>query len=182
MITLQRLKMPRPNSGSSRRARARALSLIEVVASTMIVGLMTVAALNGLGATTRSSDTTGNRAVAIGLADELLAEILQAAYQDPSQTPVFGLESGESATLRSGFDDVDDYDGWNYSPPRYRDGTPMPDRDEWRHRVSVRYVVPSNPTQFAGSDQGAKRIQVTVEHRGKVLAEQYALRTNTDEK
>jgi len=158
----------------------RGLSLIEVVASTMIVGLMAVAALNSLGAATRSSESIGNRAVALGLADELMSEILPAAYSDATQTPVFGRESGEPSGPRAAFDDVDDYHGWDQSPPQYRDGTTMPDRADWRHRVEVSFVVPNNPTQTSASDQGAKRIQVVVEYRGQILAEQVAVRTDTE--
>ena len=50
--------------------------------STLIVGLMTVASLHTLGAATRSSMSTGDRAVALGLADDLMAEILAAPYDD----------------------------------------------------------------------------------------------------
>src|SRR5687768_7072607 len=89
-------------------AQRAALSLIEVVASTMIVGMMSVAALNSLGAATKSSQSIGNRAVALGLADELMAEIVQENYEEPTQTVTFGRESGESATVRSTYDDVDD--------------------------------------------------------------------------
>ena len=158
----------------------RALSLIEVVASTMIVGLMAVAALNSLGAATKSSESIGNRAVALGLADELMSEILQTAYSEPTSTPVFGPEGAESAGPRSAFDDVDDYHGWSKSPPQYRDGTAMPDRADWRHRVQVRYVVPGNPSLNTASDQGAKQIRVTVEYRDQVLAEQFAVRTDVE--
>jgi MSHA pilin protein MshD len=164
------------------RASRRALTLFEVVASTMIVGMMAVAALNALGAATKSADSIGNRAVALGLADELMSEIVQAAYNDPNQTPILGRESGEAATPRSGFDDVDDYTGWNQSPPQYRDGTIIPDRTNWRQKVTIAYVQPGNPTLATpgNADQGAKRINVTIEFNGKVLAEQYAIRSNTD--
>jgi type II secretory pathway pseudopilin PulG len=165
----------------TKNSQRTALSLIEVVASTMIVGMMAVAALNSLGAATRSSQSIGNRAVAMGLADELMAEILQAPYEDPVQTPVFGRETGESASPRSAFDDVDDYDGWNQSPPQYRDGTTIPDRADWRQRVEIRRIAPSDPTLISGTDQGAKRIYVSIEYNGQILAEQYAVRTNTDE-
>lgn len=158
----------------------RALSLIEVVASTMIVGMMAVAALNSLGAATRSSESIGNRAVALGLADELMAEIMQAPYEDPSQTVAFGRETGEAASPRSEFDDVDDYDGWDKKPPQYYDGTTMPDRAKWRHRVRIRRVSPSDPTQISATDQGSKRIQVFIEFDNQVLAEQIAIRTNAD--
>jgi prepilin-type N-terminal cleavage/methylation domain-containing protein len=159
----------------------RGLTLVEVVASTMIVGLMAVAALNSLGAATRSSEWIGNRAVAQGLADELLAEILQTAYAEPSGSLAFGPDGAESVGPRSAFDDVDDYNGWNTSPPQYRDGTAMPDRAEWRQRVEVDRVEPTDPTQSTASDEGAKRIRVLIEYRDQVLAEQIAVRTNIDQ-
>ncbi len=158
----------------------RALTLVEVVASTMIVGMMCVAALNSLGAATRSSESIGNRAVAAGLADELMAEILQASYSDPNDTPVFGTEGSESAGTRAGYDDIDDYNGWNQSPPRARDGTLIPNRTNWRQRVTVNYVIPATPSQSSESDQGVKRIKVTIEYQNTILAEQTAFRTNTD--
>lgn len=164
---------------SSPRARA-ALTLVEVVASTMIVGMMCVAALNSLGAATRSSESIGNRAIAAGLADELMAEIMQANYSDPNDTPVFGTEGSESSGTRAGYDDIDDYNGWNQSPPRARDGTQMANRTGWRQRVTVAYVVPSTPSVTSVTDQGVKRVKVTIEYNGKTLAEQTAFRTNSD--
>src|SRR5262245_53562934 len=177
------LRTSQPNLKSKiRNPKSGGLTLFEVVASTMIVGMMAVAALNALGAASKSANSIGNRAVALGLADELLSDVVRTAYGDPNQTPVFGRESGEAATPRSGFDDVDDFDGWNQSPPQYRDGTVIPDRTNWREGVQVAYVQPANPTQATPSnaDQGVKRIKVTIECNGKVLAEQYAIRTNSD--
>jgi hypothetical protein len=43
-------------------------------------------------------------------------------------------------------------------------------------------VVPSNPTQTSATDQGAKLIRVTIEYENQILADQYAVRTNTDDK
>jgi hypothetical protein len=164
-----------------RQPKSRALTLVEVVASTMIVGLMAVATLNGLAAATKSSNSIGNRAVAAGLADELLSEILMQPYSDPNGSAVFGRESGEAAGPRSAFDDVDDYNGWNASPPQYRDGTTIPDRTLWRQRVTIARVVPSNPTQTTNTEQGAKQIRVTIEYQNQVLADQIVVRTDTDQ-
>jgi type II secretory pathway pseudopilin PulG len=160
--------------------RSRGLTLVEVVASTMIVGLMAVATLNALGAATKSANSIGNRAVAAGMADELMSEIMMQSYSDPDGSPIFGRESGES-NVRSAFDDVDDYNGWNASPPQYRDGTTIPDRTGWRQRVTVAYVVPTTLTQTSATDQGAKGIRVQIEYQNVVLADQYALRTNLDD-
>src|ERR1700753_4295784 len=95
----------------------RGMSLIEVVAATMIVSLMAVATLNGLGAATKSAESIGNRAIAVGLADELMSEIIQQPYSDPDGSNFFGHEAGEATSPRSAFDDVDDYNGWNGSAP-----------------------------------------------------------------
>jgi type II secretory pathway pseudopilin PulG len=160
----------------------RALTLMEVVASTLIVGMLAVATLNGLGAATRSADSIGNRAIAAGLADEMLSEIVQQPYSDPDGSAVFGQEGGESASPRSAFDDVDDYDGWTASPPQYRDGTTIPNRANWRQRVQITRVVPSDPSQTTNIDQGAKRVRVTIEYQNQVLADQSAIRTESDEK
>lgn len=159
----------------------RGLSLIEVIASTMIVGLMTVAALDSLGAATRSAESIGNRAVALALADELMSEIVQLPYEDPTQTVVFGREPGEAASPRAGFDDIDDYKSWNQSPPQYRDGADIPDRTRWRQRANVRLVSPTSPWIVSAADQGAKLIRVVIQFDGVTLAEQTAIRTNTDE-
>jgi type II secretory pathway pseudopilin PulG len=157
------------------------LTLTEVVVSTMIVGMMTVAALNGLGSATRSSELSGNRGIALGLADSLQAEILATAYSDPNGAPTFGLEPGEAAP-RVNFDDVDDFNGWNQMPPKAADGTTIPDRANFRQRVTVDRVVPATPTQTTpGTDLGVKRIRVTIECDGVVLAEHTAIVTNTDE-
>src|SRR5215216_1322455 len=78
-----------------RYPKSRGLTLIEVIASTMIVSLMAVAALNALGAATKSANSIGNRAVAAGLADELMSEIMVQSYGDPDGSPIFGHESGE---------------------------------------------------------------------------------------
>jgi len=166
----------------TRRGR-RAMSLMEVVAATLIVGVMSVVALNGLGAATRSAESIGNRAVALGLADDLMAEILPMAYRDPDDTPTFGPEGAESAGPRSTFDDFDDFHGWDQSPPQDRDGATIPNRTDWRRRVLVGYVLRDDPMQATAgsSDQGAKRIRIIVEYRGQVLAEQVAIRTDSDE-
>ena len=126
----------------------RGLSLIEVVASTMIVGMMAVATLNSLGAATKSSNSIGNRAVACRTGRRADVGNHAAALQRSDGSTVFGRESGESAIAPSAFDDVDDYDGWNASPPQYRDGTTIPDRTNWRQTRRDPCVVPTNPRRL----------------------------------
>jgi MSHA pilin protein MshD len=161
----------------------RALSLLEVVVATLIVGVMAVVALNALGAVTRSSVSFGNRAIALGLAEDLMAEILQADYSEPDDTPAFGREGSETASPRSQFDDVDDFHNWNRLPPQDRNGATLADRADWRRRVTVEQVSANNPTQVVANstDTGVKRIHVFVEYQDEVLIELVALRADTDQ-
>jgi prepilin-type N-terminal cleavage/methylation domain-containing protein len=160
----------------------RALTLVEVVCASMIVGLMAVAALNSLGAATRSALSTGNRAIAAGLADELITEAVQLAYRDPDEPPVFGPEGGEADGPRALFDDIDDYNGWDEDPVESAAGVAVADRDKFRRRATVAYVTPNNPTlaTAGNTDLGVKRIRVTVEYDGHVLAEQLAVMTDVN--
>ena len=172
---------PLRRSVDAARPSKRGLSLIEVVVSTMIVGVLMVATLNALGAATSSSRTSGNRSVAIALADDLMAEILKAKYVDPGSSPVFGPETGESGTSRAAFNDVDDYNGWSEQPPQAHDGTQMTDRSDWQRRVTVERVTASDPTATSSSETGVKRITVDVDYKGTNMIEQTALRTDTDQ-
>ena len=91
-----------------------------------------------------------------------MAEILQARYEDPNDPPAFGLETGESTTPRTGYDDVDDFDGWSVSPPQARDGSIMPNSEGWTRVVRVRWVDTLDPTTELSSETGLKKIEVEV--------------------
>jgi len=149
----------------------RGFSLIEAVLSVVIVGGLLVAAMNTLGAGTTAEYTTAERSRALLLAEDLMSEILQQAYEEPSLPPgSFGRGSDESATGdRSGFDDVDDYHGWSASPPERRDGTPIAWASGFTRTVEVHRVDASDLNLVSGSDTGVKRIRVTVTRGGKEL-------------
>jgi MSHA pilin protein MshD len=167
--------------GGAARQPNRGLTLVEVVVSMMIVGVLMVAELNALGSAMSSSESAGNRAVALGLADDLMAEIVKAKYVDPGSSPTFGPETGESGTSRAAFNDVDDYDGWSEQPPQAKDGTAMTDRSDWRRRVTVDWVTASDPTTTSTSETGVKRIRVDVDFKGTNVIEQTAIRTDSDQ-
>lgn len=165
-------------SHSRHRRRMLAFTLVEVMMSVIIVGVMFVAALNTVGHTRISEYKISERYRGLLLAQDLMAEILQQAYSDPSGTYVFGTESGEGTSDRMDFDDVDDYHDWSQSPPQRRDGTVIPDLTGWGRSVAVLWVNPDNLPQTSGSDQGAKRMTVTVTHNGLPVASVFAFRTS----
>jgi hypothetical protein len=130
-----------------RGTRSRsAFTIEEASLSTLIVGVMFVAALNTVGA----SRVTLYRASQVGrgqlLARLLTAEILEQSYKDPDGAPVFGREANESASPRTGWDDVDDYDGFSETPPTARDGTALADSTGWKWTARVEWVDPAAPS------------------------------------
>jgi hypothetical protein len=145
------------------------MTLVEVTVSTLIVGAMAVASLNALGAATRSSVDAGKRGIATTLATDLMTEILEADYVEPGSGEVFGPEANEEAEgNRSLFDDVDDYDGWQASPPQDKDGNPLANRTGWRRQVTVEHVdIDDLENAVLPSDsRGVKRITVEVYQDG----------------
>ena len=151
------------------RRRRAGLSLLEVIISSLLVGVVLVSSMGSLGAAFRAASATKDRGRAILLADGLMAEILQTRYRDPGASPVFGPESGETGATRAAFDDVDDYDDWTETPPQTRSGTVLTAFNGWTRSVVVQNVDSSNlQTVLADSaDSGVKRITVTVS-RGSV--------------
>ena len=157
---------------------APAFTLVEAAISTVVVGMVLVAALNTVGAARVGEYKIAERSRGLLLAQDLMAEILQQEYEDPDDPVTFGTESGEQTSNRTDFDDVDDYDGWSASPPQHRDATEMSDLQGWERSVQVVWVDPADLSQTVGSDQGAKRMIVTVTHNGLPVASVFALRTS----
>jgi type II secretory pathway pseudopilin PulG len=152
-------------------------TLVEAAISTVIVAVMFVAALNTVGA----ARVAQHKASLVGrgrmFAESLMAEICLQSYQEPGATWVFGREAGESDTIRTAYDDVDDYHGWTESPPTAKDGTALPNSADWRRAVTVEWVNALDPTQVSGTETGAKRITVVAAFRNVPQATVVAVRT-----
>jgi len=151
-------------------------SLIEVAVSSLLVGSVLVAALSTVGAVLRFRSTTSDTARGALLATDLLAEIQSQPYSDPNQTPVFGRESGE--TTRSQFDDVDDYHNWAETPPANRPGTSLSGFAGWSRSVTVVRAQRNSPSLNSGTDEGLKRIKITVLKNGVTIQVIEALKAN----
>lgn len=162
-------------------AAKRALSMIEVALSTVIIGVVLLSAMNMVGAAGTSMSSMANRATGTLLAEQLMAEILEQAYEDPSLGPgSFGVEAGEAvAGDRSLYDDVDDYYEWSASPPQNKDGSLITDRSNWRRSVAVDYVNPTDLTQTLESNSGVKRVTVMVSFNSVLVSKMVALRADT---
>lgn len=155
----------------------RGFTMIEGVLSTIVVGVMMVAAVRVVTLARVIQFRNANRAQGSFLAQSLLSEILAKAYEDPT-SPVFGVESGESVATRDGLDDVDDYQGWIEKPPKEANGPTMSSMGQWGREVRVERVDPAN---VAGPDAlletGAKRITIRVTFRDVPVFSVVAVRT-----
>lgn len=159
---------------------SRSVTLIEVVISTVIVSVMLASALQAVGAARVGWNKLNERNVGMLLAQDLMAEILQQDYADSAYGPDSSIGPGadEAATgNRSLYDDVDDYHGWQASPPQYKNGTPIAWATGYQRAVTVVWVNPANPSLAVGSPSGAKRITVTVRRNGLDVATLVAIRT-----
>lgn len=167
----------RAKAGGSLRGRVRAFSLAETAVSTIVVGVMLVAALNTVGASRVSQRKTGDRTRGMLLAQQMMTEILQQHYEEPGGGG-FGLNGGEAGDgSRSLWDDVDDYDGWSASPPERKNGTVMANFGGWERNVSVDRVKPDDLQSPTGTERGVKRITVIVKRNNVPVASLVAIRT-----
>ena len=159
--------------------KRRGGTLVEVMISALIVGVLIVPTLRMLGSVAASYSRRGNQDLAQKLAEDLLSEIMQARFADSDiNSGVLGPETNESNVNRLQFDDVDDYHARIEQPPQRRDGTPLNDYSAFRREVTVTYVDPANPDVVSYSPTMLKRIQVLVTQNGQESAV-YGLRAAT---
>jgi MSHA pilin protein MshD len=151
-----------------------AFTLVESLICIIIVGVMLTAALRAVGASSATQAKASNRAVGGMLAQSLMDEILQQAFEDPT-SPSFGPEPGE--TSRALYNDVDDYNNLTETPPKNLDGTAISNLSGWSRSVLVEWANLSNLNQHVTSDTGIKRITVTVTRNSQTIATRIALRT-----
>ena len=145
-----------------RHFQRSAFNMMETVVSITLVSLLLVGSLNTLAFSTITTarDLDGLRA--LGLAEQLFSEISALNYVDPVETTTtFGREPTEtSTTVRTDWDDVDDYNGLKESTLRYRDGTVIPSLAGWVRQVTVTGVVPL--TLASSTDITGPLRQVTI--------------------
>jgi len=147
------------NSSINRR---HGYTLVEVVVSSLIVGVVLVGSMNVLGGSLRTNRVASSKAEGPNLAHQLMSEILALPYEDPEEPDgIIGQESGESGGSRVDFDDLDDYDGWNKNSPETKDGIPVSGADGWERAVLVKHFDPSTGGAIA-ADTGVKAITVRV--------------------
>lgn len=154
-------------------------TIIETALSTVVIGLMLVAALQTVGASKLAQHRNADRARAVHLASLLLAEITAQAYEEPDVVKLFGPEPAELLPgNRSLYDDVDDYEGLSETPPRDRAGVAVTGFSGWTLTVKVQWVSPTNPATPSLIETGAKLITVTAIKNSIPYVRLHSIRTS----
>lgn len=159
---------------------APAFSLVETAIATVLVGGLFVVAMNMVGASRMTQARYADREHALILAEDLLNEILVLPYEDPDGGGggvALGIEVGELLSLRSSFDDADDYHGRSASPPTDRDGNTVPGAERFSRSATVQWVGLDDAKTVSPTATGVKKVTVTVSLAGRNLAELSGLRT-----
>jgi len=113
--------------------------------SALVLGILLISFTLVFSVGRREIDKTGERRIALLLAQQMMEEIKFQDYQDqypPDNEP----------EPRSNFDDVDDYHNWSKSPPQYMDGVSMdgtgdtPNYTDYQRSIIIQYIDDDNYT------------------------------------
>ena len=154
------------------------LGLVESVMAVMLTGIVLVSAMRVLGTVRAGELNEQRRAAALALAEGLMEEIVDKPYQESSSGDTIGPEADEITGTRSAFDDVDDFDGWNATPPQDRAGTVLTGFDDYGRSVAIAWVDPDDLTTTSSTSTGIKRIIVEVTYKSRAVVTVVAYRTD----
>lgn len=151
--------------------------LVEVLVSSILVGVVMVAALNTVGSSLRTQRASIEESLGELLAERLLSEVLALPYADAqNSSAACGRDSGEAAGARPVWDDCDDFKGFSETPPTDLVGAPIAGATGWTWGVDVKWIDSS----FGATslfDLGLKKITVTVTSPGAVVTTRTALKS-----
>lgn len=161
----------------SRTSRS-GITLIECAGASIILGLMITAGLRAAAGAGAAQAISARSLTGSLLAEGLVNEVTALAYVEPSGSATLGLDSGEVASDKTTFDDVDDFDNWTESPPKAPGGTAISGMSRWTRSVRVYRALASAPDSNSATESGLKRIEVSVSYAGKVVYKLNALRAS----
>lgn len=167
-----------------------AFTLIEAVAALALTVIAGAALLLGVGSSLQTTNDTLKRAIADGMAEQLLDEVAGARYMEYGCNPYDAYLQPGGAEAETGtrerFDDIDDYNGFRSQPPVDSWGVPLGEDDgegaqrhpgfrapegffdRWQEEIDVFYVSESDLTTRLPpgqvSDYRAIRVRVFYVH------------------
>lgn len=150
----------------SRHGREGGMTLVEVVIAIVVIAIAVGAVLGVLSRSVEHSADAMLTSQAVSIAEAYAEEIALKAFADP--------DGSDGETLRSGFDDVDDYDGLVDNGAADQFGTPIAGLEGYT--VSIAVTPSAALPSVAATD--ALRVDVRVRFPGFVDFTLSAYRTN----
>lgn len=178
---------------SRRRGCARALTLLETLLTTIIVGVAITALVKQVFFTAQQNAWTQRVQVGTLLAENVREMMAGLPFSDPSNgTQTFGPEGGAGGERLATYNDVDDFDGFDSTVrPELGSGSPVgvvdaarrvitqakaggggeevpPEWRNWRQQIAVDPVDPMNLNVVYPKPQTARvcvRVTVTIGYR-----------------
>jgi len=146
-------------STAQQHTRAPGFTLVEVLMAAAIMGILFVALMEALRTGLQMLEQSQRTTVASVLAEEVYQMTLALPVADPQEPTHWGAEAGESAP----FDDVDDFDGAVFSPPRNADGNVIAGMEDYEQQVTVVSVSEDDLDEVvADGASGVARVTVVV--------------------
>lgn len=135
-------------------------TLVEALIAVLLVGLAIASLMAANSAFTMANDAGTDLSTAEFLVEQIkeLTALLPVVDPNTGDTAPFGPETGETLAT---YDDLDDFDGANYSPPINADRSLLNDYATFSQQVTVENVSASNFEQVV-SDHGSSFVRVTV--------------------
>jgi len=130
-------------------------ALLEVAAAFVFISFVVVALcplfLSSRKLAVRALELQQATRLALGLLEEIRAKRWD--HWAPYASSVLGPDAGETAGNKATFNDVDDYAGWQETPPQDPLGNALPGTTGYTLQVSVSYLTPalaasSSPTSY----------------------------------
>ena len=137
----------------------RGFSLIEALIAILLVGLSIASLMAANSAFTKANGDGTDLSTAEFLFEQIRELTTLLPVIDPNtELDVFGPEAGETL---ANYDDLDDFDGKNFSPPINALRGTLSDFAEYSQQVTVENVNPSDFEQVV-ADHGSCFVRITV--------------------
>ncbi|MEK6726174.1 MAG: type II secretion system protein [Deltaproteobacteria bacterium] len=147
----------------------KGFTLIEVVMVIVLLGIMLPGIMMYFIQGVKDSVDSQRRTTAIFLAEGLMEEIRSKRWDEVAvinATCSNASVIGTDAEARIGYDDIDDFNGINNTPPSDSQGAAMLNYAGFQQQVTVSYVNPAALDTAVGGPTCYKRILVTITDTG----------------
>ncbi len=134
----------------------KGMTLVEAIAAIVVAGIAAAGFVSLYLRVMSGYAEAEMRTVAAFLAQGLMEEIKSKRFDEHYVSPFsdsLGTEWREDIADKTSFDDVDDFNGWSETPPRFNGYVLF---------ASVKYVNDTNLDEVSSSQTGYKRVTVAV--------------------